>query len=227
MVSTLPPLPFSKKIRWALIHTMLKFTLVYASILFLSCWAWKLCIVWSPSIPGTHSDFYLNRTGSSSSSVPVLFSISQGICTRCSSSCKPLHSSCLFKPISSFRYKIFQHFSRNTYPSSLWFGKIPHFMAPLAGDAVLFHQGYSFTNRRLFLSTLWDFWQLMAPSCVPLQALSSPKRQCPTPENIPHSWRQPTSSEGSAEGRRLLPWLPSLSLGHPQKIFLAPVLLIT
>ena len=87
-------------------------------------------------------------------------------------------------------------------------------MAPLAGDAVLFHQGYSFTNRRLFLSTLWDFWQLMAPSCVPLQALSSPKRQCPTPENIPHSWRQPTSSEGSAEGRRLLPWLPSLSAAH-------------
>lgn len=30
------------------------------------------------------------------------------------------------------------------------FGKIPHFMAPLAGDAVLFQQGYSFTNRGSF-----------------------------------------------------------------------------
>lgn len=48
-----------------------------------------------------------------------------------------------------------------------WFGKISHFMAPPAGDTVLFHQGYSFTNRRLFLSTLWDFWQLMAPAVFP------------------------------------------------------------
>ena len=108
-----------------------------------------------------------------------------------------------------------------------WFGKISHFMAPPAGDTVLFHQGYSFTNRRLFLSTLWDFWQLMAPSCVPLQALPSPKRYCPTPESIPHSWRQPTSSEGSAEGGGLSPWLLSLSLGRLQKVFLALVLFIT
>ena len=164
MVSTLPPLPFSKKIRWALIHTVLKFTLVYASILFLSCWAWKLCIVWSPSTPGTHSDFYLNHMGSFSSSVPMLLSTSQGICTRCSSPCKPLHSSCLLKPISSFRYKIFQHFSRNTYPSSLWFGKISHSMAPLAGDAVLFTRVTPSPTEGSFLphSGIFGSWWLPA-----------------------------------------------------------------
>lgn len=44
------------------------------------------------------------------------------------------------------------------------FGKIPHFMAPLAGDAVLFQQGYSFTNRGSFFlhSGIFGSWWLPA-----------------------------------------------------------------
>lgn len=71
-------------------------------------------------------------------------------------------------------------------------------MAPGAGDAVVYPQGHSFTDRRYITPTCWEYRLLMAPGYVSLQAPFPPKGPAPL-KSIPHYRRQPISSDGAVK----------------------------